>query len=221
MKKLIIILTVFFTIPLHAGNIFTDVPEKIDESKKYVFYLHGAIIEQGDSKPTHPRYGLYDYPAILSALVATDIELISEQRKLNTDSLFYAKKLVSQINDLIGLGVIPQNITVVGFSKGAGITVITSSLLQNGKVNFAIMATCGEWYDTRPELKELRLVGNILSIYEETDIAGSCQQLVKRSPSITSFQEVAIQTGKEHGAFYLPRNEWLKPLTAWINQERS
>ena len=68
-----------------------------DTSEKQVFYLHGAIIEKGDPKPIHPKYGLYDYPAIVSALSTYDFQLISEQRQPDTDYLLYAKKLVSQI----------------------------------------------------------------------------------------------------------------------------
>ena len=31
-----------------------------------------------------------------------------------------------------------------------------------------------------------------------------------------SFEEVAMTTGKSHGAFFQPRAEWLRPLKAWI-----
>lgn len=195
-------------------------PASIKEEilKKHVIYLHGAIIERGDPKPIHPRFGLYDYPAIVEALSTDDVVLIAEQRKPKTNPEAYAKLVVSQINTLITKGVIPSNITIVGFSKGAGITVRTSSLLANSAVNFVIMAGCGPWYETRPKLKELQLKGHILSIYEVSDRPGSCQKLVDRSPQITSFKEVALNTGKEHGAFFIPRKEWLEPVLAWIRR---
>lgn len=195
--------------------------ESVKNSSKYVFYLHGAIIEQGDLRPTHPDYGLYDYPAIVSALSKYDFYLIAEQREKNTDLLSYAQYLVSEINQLIASGVEPSDITVIGFSKGAMITTIASSLLENEHVNFAIIAICGPWYDSYDSLKNLRLKGHIFSIYEETDSSGSCRSLSNRLPKPASFTEVAINTGKDHGAFFLPRNEWIKPLIAWINRESS
>ena len=131
----------------------------------------------------------------------------------------YAKKVVSEINELLNPGVKPEDITVVGFSKGAMITVVISSLLKSDEINFVIMATCGEWYDQDDFLKELRLRGNVLSIYEKLDLAGSCKLLANRLPGPTSFMEVELNTGKERGAFYLPRDEWIKPLVSWVNRE--
>ena len=190
-----------------------------DVTKKHVFYLHGAIIEKGDPRPVHPQYGLYDYPAIVSTLSSFGFHLISEQRDINTDYLSYASKISDQINDLIAKGVQAQNITVIGFSKGAMITVIASSLLKNDDVNFAIIATCGEWYESEEFLERLRLRGRILSIYEESDLAGSCHKLANRLPAPSSFTEISISTGKEHAAFFLPRSEWINPVTSWINRK--
>jgi hypothetical protein len=190
-----------------------------DMAKKHVFYLHGAIIEKGDPKPIHPQYGLYDYPAIISALSSFGFHVISEQRSIDTDYLSYAQNVSDQIIGLMINGVKAQDITVVGFSKGAMITVISSSLLENNDVNFAVMATCGEWYENDEFLSGLRLRGHILSIYEETDVAGSCFKLASRSPAPSSFTEISINTGKEHGAFFLPREEWINPIISWISRD--
>ena len=127
--------------------------------------------------------------------------------------------MVSQINDLIASGVKAEDITIIGFSKGAMITVIASSLLERDDVNFAIMATCGEWYENDDFLRGLRLRGNIFSIYEKSDLAGSCRLLSGRLPAPSSFTEVAIDTGKEHGAFFLPREEWINPVVSWVNRK--
>ena len=203
---------------LQAGNILSDIPLEADDGNKYVLYLHGAIIERGDMQPIHPRFGLYDYPAIIKQLAVGNIELITEQREPNTDSVLYAKKVVSQVNGLVKLGVKPKNITVLGFSKGAGITIRVSSLIDNKNLNFAILATCGPWYDSEPDLLQLCLSGHILSIYEETDVAGSCKSLAARGSQVSSFTELAIRTGAEHGAFYLPREEWVGPVLSWIKE---
>ena len=45
------------------------------------------------------------------------------------------------------------------------------------------------------------LGGNLLSIYETSDELGPCQKLAARS-HLKSFKEVAISTGKKHGALF-------------------
>lgn len=213
MKILALIISVLFL----CQEIFADG----SSTKQHVLYLHGAIIEKGDPKPIHPQFGLYDYPAIVSTLSSFDFHIISEQRGINTDYLTYAQQVSDQINSLVAKGIKAQDITVIGFSKGATITAIASSLLKNDDVNFVVMATCSEWYDTTELLKGLRLRGHILSIYEESDgLGGSCQKLAKRSPAPASFFEVAISTGKSHGAFFLPRSEWINPIVSWIHRKK-
>ncbi len=201
-------------------NILTKLPDKVDLSRQYIIYLHGAIIERGESKPIHPRFGVYDYPAIKKALATNNVVLIAEQRKLNTNPAEYAGKVVRQINTLLSLGVNIKNITVVGFSKGAQIAILTSDALNRPHANFVIMANCGPWYDSKDFLKKLHLTGNVLSIYEKSDGPGSCKNIASRSPELLSFKEVEINTGKRHGAFFKPGKEWLAPLQKWINRAR-
>ena len=38
----------------------------------------------------------------------------------------------------------------------------------------------------------------------------------KRRSTVTG---VSINTGKEHGAFFLPRDEWINPVVSWINRK--
>ena len=72
--------------------------------------MHGAIIERGDKKPIHPRFGLYDFPAIQQAFADKDIVLISEQKKPRTVPKVYAEKVQNQVNLLINKGVPAKNI---------------------------------------------------------------------------------------------------------------
>ena len=103
----------------------------------------------GIPKPIHPRWGLYDYPAIVSKFSEYDFHLIAEQRPEGTQHLTYAKKIVTQINSLIDKGVEPKDISVIGFSKGGNITAMVSSMLKNSQVNFALMAICTSWYEEK------------------------------------------------------------------------
>ena len=45
------------------GVILNDVPHQIDATKRYLFYLHGKLVEQDRRKS--PQYGVYEYDQIL------------------------------------------------------------------------------------------------------------------------------------------------------------
>ena len=90
-----------------AGEILDKAPGNPDPDARYVFYLHGQIVQDVGPRPTHPQYGLYDYPLILETLAG-------------------------------------------------------------------------------------------------------------RSPGPSDYQDIAIDTGKEHGAFYLPDDAWVLPVVDWI-----
>ena len=183
-----------------------------------IFYLHGRIIEEEGPRPVHERFGLYDYPAIVEALAADGALIISEVRESGTKAHEYAQIVVDQIEELIAKGNAPESITVVGFSKGGSIAIYASMLLDHPDVNFVIIAACADWVSSYPELI---VSGNVFSIYEESDaLAGSCASLAKRNEELSSFSELAVSTGKEHGAFYLPAAEWVDPLLSWVRRRK-
>lgn len=199
-----------------AGELYTAFPKTIDTSAKYVFYSHGFIVEGSNPRPVHPRYGIYDFPAIKTALATGDFNLIAYHRPSGTNPNRFAKKLARDVKRLISGGVKPENITLLGFSRGGMITALASSKLAMPRINTIIMAICGGWIKSRPDVK---LAGRVLSVYETSDRPGSCKALIDQSPAVTSFTELAISTGKEHGAFFTPRKEWLEPVLRWIAAE--
>src|SRR5690349_12473290 len=105
-----------------SQSISRFVPAKVDPSKKYVFYLHGRIVQE-QKNPVHKDYGLYDYPAIVKTLQSPDYHLITERRAKGTDISNYAIHVKAQIDTLIKRGIAPEKIYVVGASMGAGITM--------------------------------------------------------------------------------------------------
>ena len=111
-------------------------PESVDSTKHYLFYLHGKIIEDQGIPAVSPDYGEYEYQAILEKLSSYGFVVISEQRGKNTDSMEYAKKITEQVTTLLKAGVPAKNITIVGASKGAGITIFVSHLLENEEYEF-------------------------------------------------------------------------------------
>ena len=197
------------------ANIFKDVPEKIDARARYLFYLHGRIIEDRGVRPVHERHGVYEYEKILETFKAAGLVVISEARAKDTDVAQYAAKVVAQINALLKAGVAPRNITVVGASKGSGIAMHVSSLLKHREVNFVIMAGCGEG-----TLKNgaLNLYGRVLSIYDASDDIGTCESLFARSAGLNKHKELKINLGLGHGFLYRPYKEWIEPAAEWAKQ---
>ena len=201
-----------------SHTIHTQFPSDIDANGKYVFYSHGFIVEGTNPKPVDKRHGwgLYDFPAVKQALSDSSHELIAYHRPKGTDPYEFSYKLASDVRRLVRAGVAPENITLIGFSRGAFITALTSHNLANVEVNTVLLAGCGRFASDR--YKNMSLYGRALSIYETTDASSTCKKLETRSPELQSFDEIAITTGLSHGAFYRPLDEWVKPIKTWIKR---
>lgn len=176
-----------------------------------VFYLHGKIVEDHGDNAVHPRYGTYEYGKIVSRLKAHGHQVISQIRAPSTDRAGYAAAVAREIRSLIDRGTPAKDIVVVGFSKGAQIAILVSQALSHDEVRFVFQAVCGSWLS---QYQDLRVYGNILSQYETSDAAGSCNVLFRRSNAQTC--ELSITTGMAHGAFYRPLDEWFLPQMRWI-----
>jgi hypothetical protein len=198
-----------------AQRIHSQVPAEIDPHARYLIYLHGAIIETQGVRPTHPRFGIYDYREILGVLAVRGFVVISEARPAGTEGKVYAATVVDQVRELLAAGVSPDHVTVVGFSKGGGIAIAASSMLANDDVNFVFMAACNPWLDSHPEIVAR---GRLLSIRESSDdLVGSCEGFFKRSPSPHDHIEIVLELGGGHGAFYRPNPEWIDPVVEWAS----
>jgi hypothetical protein len=125
---------------LFAGCTATD-----ESPERYLFYLHGQIVEGSNGRPEHPEYGVYDYPAIVRALETEGFTVISEIRSFRTDGRAYAKRLAKEVEALLSDGVLPGQISIVGTSKGGGIAVSASSLLGNEELNFVFLGGRGRF----------------------------------------------------------------------------
>ena len=103
---------------------------------------------------------------------------------------------------------------MIGFSRGGEITARAASELRPLPINTALLATC--WEHGVQDEPAIKLSGRILSIFETTDVALTCEKLAGRSSELADFDEIAISTGDEHGAFFRPRSEWVNPLLRWL-----
>ncbi len=208
-----------FTIAIYptivfGESLYEEFPNEINPAEKYVFYSHGFIVEGDNETPVHPEYGKYEFPAIKEEIFEMGgFNLIAHHRPKNTEVEQYVNQLESWVNRLIDAGVAESNITLIGFSRGSQLTARTSSRFQNKNINTVLMAGCFDGdIDSNPPLI---LGGRLLSIYETTDMAGACGKLAARS-TLSSSDEIAISTGRKHGAFYTPLKEWLGPIKNWL-----
>ena len=186
------------------------------EATRYLFYLHGRIIEDQGPEGVSPVHGRYDYPGILAAFRSRGLTVVSEVRPPNTDVQAYAERVAAEVEALIGRGVEPSHITVVGASKGSVIASLVSTRLARPGVRYVLLANCNDWLI---RTHDPHLSGEVLSIYEASDdIGGSCRPLAARSPALQRFAEVRLETGLGHGVVYRPLDVWVGPAADWARR---
>ena len=202
---------------LTADELYEHFPETINPEERYVIYSHGLILEGNTARPKHAKYGIYEFEKVKKAIFENGgFNLIAHHRPANTDIDNYAETLVTWVRTLIRSGVKPSRITLVGFSRGSHLSAFASDKLRDQKINTALLASCME--RNIAVTPALNLGGNLLSIFETTDVMGTCAQLAQHSSLLESFEEVSITTGQTHGAFFRPLDEWVLPLKKWIRK---
>lgn len=193
-----------------AGENLDHFPKELNKGERYVIYLHGKIIEDMGTRPTHPEFGVYEYEDILSSIAARGYRVISEVRKPNTDPQHYADYVSDQIRRYRDQG--DGELNVVGFSKGAVITLLVSSQLEYADIKYAILAGC--WQSITQQ--SMQLSGRVLSLYDVSDSVGTCQPLADKSSKIVDFHEETFDTGESHGLFFKPNPVWQESLFDWL-----
>ena len=195
-------------------------PASIDPTKRYMFYLHGRIIEDQGIPAVSPDYGTYEYETILEKLASRGFTIISEQRTKNMDGMKYAEQVAGQVTELLNAGVPPKNITVIGASKGGWITMAVSNILANKELNFVVMGVCDPDNIQLYKQQNIFLYGNILTISDSADgFAGSCEELFDFSEGkFARHEEIVLHVGTGHGILYKPLDEWILPAVQWADQ---
>jgi hypothetical protein len=198
-------------------------PNSIDPTKRYMFYLHGKILEDQGIPAVSPEFGEYRYGEILGTLQSYGFEVISEQRPKNADGWEYAQRTARQVTELLTAGVPPGSITVVGASKGGSIAAVASYLVGNPKVNYVLLGSCHPTLVDEWKQGGLILSGNVLAIYDFADdeYSGSCEELfsLAEGKGLGRHNELVLQVGTGHGILYEPLPEWVLPTVRWANQQ--
>jgi hypothetical protein len=213
------LVTLAFTSPVSAqtNKIFTDadLPATVDTNSRYLFYLHGYIVEAGNTRPVSPKFGVYEYEQILDTFNKSGLLVISEARRKSSDVEPYAAKVAEQVRQLLKAGVPAKHITIVGASQGSWIAMLSSTYLKNRDLNFVFIAACAA---DPGFLNLVNLHGNVLSIYEKTDLAQSCQSFKADGTGINAWKEIEVNTGLKHGFLFRPLKEWTEPTIAWAKR---
>ena len=198
-----------------TGMILDEIPDTVDPGRRYLLYLHNRFAEHAQPSDRHPTFGVYDLRGILEAFAERRFIVIAAQREPGADPARWATRVAGQVKRLMAAGVSPENIAVVGFSKGGAIAILTSSKLADDRVNFVFLAACGEWTDRVPDLQPR---GRLLSITEASDdMAGTCGRLFSMAIDGTIHEEIEVRLGGGHGAFFTPQPEWIEPAAAWAS----
>ena len=213
MKKLFKFITLSF-IMLFSTFGFSQTK---NTDQAYIFFLHNKFIEENDLNVAHPEYGKAEYNEILESFRKDNFTVYSEIRKKNTNAYDYAEKIAKQIKKLLKKGVPPNKITVIGTSKGGYIAQYVSTFVANPNMNFVFI---GCFMDTDIEqIPDINFCGNILTIYEKSDIYGV--SAVKRKETsklkVNHFREIELNTNLKHGFLYKALDEWIVPAKKWAN----
>lgn len=191
--------------------------ETAKKEQRYIFFLHNAYVEQNDLSVAHPEYGKAEYNEILASFRKDNFIVYSEIRSKNTNAAEYAKKIVKQIKGLLKKGISPNKITVIGTSKGGYIAQYVSTYLANPDVNFVFIG-CFRDSDI-DEIPDINFCGNILTIYEKSDVYGV--SAIKRKETsklkINHFKEIELNTNLKHGFLYKASDNWIAPSKKWAN----
>jgi len=187
-------------------------------NKKYIYYLHGRIIEIQGKDATSEQYGKYEFDSIATALIDKDHIVIAEVRTENVDYIDYANMVSKEIDSLVTMGVKPTNITIIGASKGAIIASHISDRNLN-PVNYVLLAGNNVYQEQNNDWK---FHGQVLCFYDRSDtIAGGNYNYWKNRENYTNkFEQIELKTHLGHGFLYKPLKEWIEPTRKWIlNQE--
>ena len=191
-------------------------------TQKYLFYFHGSYVEDSGPYTVNRIYNTrYEVDNIVRTFSRMGFFVISEYRPRGADAGTYADKLADEVSNLIETGVPPDNITIVGHSKGGLIAMMAAARLQIPEVNFVLMAACSRslrrgGYTQFVSRESQKMSGRMLFITERRNTeAGSCREALMRARDNVISEERMLDTGKGDGLFYKPEPAWIDLIEAW------
>ena len=183
---------------------------------KHVFYFHGKIIEQQGKEAVSPEFGRYEFDSIVSTLENQGWKVYADIRPQDVNLEEYCQKVSRQVDSLVEkVKCQPENIAIIGASKGAVMAMRVSDLNQY-PINYVLLGANSDYIE---ENYDWYMKGRILGIYEKSDtIADKDYQFwINRSKEAKEFNQLEINTGLNHGFIFWPLKEWVEPTVEWIN----
>ncbi len=127
--------------------------------------------------------------------------VISEVRPERTKLDKYAGKIERQIKILLSYGLSPEQITVVGFSKGSAIALLVSTRLKDLGINFVLMSGCThngthvlDRYRKVIDRSVHSMQGRFLHIYDVSDQkCDVCRRILKNVSAEVTFKEMNVK----------------------------
>jgi hypothetical protein len=191
--------------------------------QRHLIYVHGRIVQMEQSaRPHHAERGYYELDQILQTFRNGGFEVIGGIRPRDATVSGAADDLVSQVRRLMASGARAEEITVVGASMGASISLLASARLGDPDLSFALLGTClSADVPAQRERETMSPRGQILVIREESDETTTpCAAWNELGAGAgLSVREVVIRTGQGHGFLYRPMREWVEPLMEWAGAD--
>ncbi|MBR9978176.1 MAG: hypothetical protein KFH87_08815, partial [Bacteroidetes bacterium] len=181
--------------PARAQGIVTTLPEEIDATAKYVFFLPDEMVTPEDPQPTHREFGEYEYAEIANQFLAAGFTVISRPRAVTEHPYTVAEEIIGQIRKLRGAGVPATHIGLVGARQGAAIAVLVTTKYPQPDMQVVLLSLCNDTFmDFWIQQNEL-LAGNVLSIYASgSDERTSCLRYIEHSRphGVSRYRELAL-----------------------------
>jgi hypothetical protein len=210
--------------PIGQGT--TAVPAHPDRSARSAIYLHNVALDRTPDDPE--RRARFD--RVTRKLADEGLQVIAEVRPVGTiqkvpqDLERYAQKVAGQVSQLLAAGVPPQQINVIGYSRGATLALLVSTYVKSSSIGYVVIAGCmndsGAFKQLVPVLMGYaeRFDGQFLAITEESDKDfGSCSPYFARATARPVFTEQLAVTGKGHVFAMEPDDSWVRPTVSWFN----
>lgn len=193
-----------------------DGAEPPDPERHYVIYLHGGIVTGSDGRPVSPRFGPYEYRAILRRFEQDGFVVLSEIRQDDGNVEANASRVAASIARLKAAGVPSRRIAVVGASMGGIIAAKVASALADPELTYVLIASL---YRMTSE-PVVALHGRVLSIHDEADDRPMIPEVYfEQSPDLAEARRLVTQTGLGHGLLYTPHAAWYEPAVDWIRRK--
>lgn len=199
------------------SRILERAPGQPDPAARYLFYLHGRIIEVEGPDAVSPVFGKYEYRGILEAFARRGFVVVAQVREDGAGAAF-VNDTAEQVLVLLESGVPADHITVVGFSKGGFLTLGVSARVAADAVGYAILAGCSGDIGWAGQLGP-KLRGQFLSLFDRSDrLSPSCEVLFAHSQHVRQKTEHVFDSGLDHGHFYSPREDWVDRVATWARE---